>query len=110
MAKMNGNEPLWKTVLNWGTVILFLTLPLFIMGVQIYINTHPDSWHWTDPNLTPEQRTQRFQYIYDFMRNLTVLVFGLAGLRTWENIKQNGAAKNGNKQTGTGPLPPRNDH
>jgi hypothetical protein len=79
-------EPLWRLILNWGTVISFLTVPLIIMSIQVYANTHPGWWQWNDA-LTPEQHQSRFQYLNDFMRNITILVFGLAGLRTWENIK-----------------------
>src|SRR5262245_11356628 len=85
-------EPAWKIVLNWGAVILFLTVPLGIASLQIYINTHRGVWQWVE-ELTPEQRIQRFQYLYDFMRNLTILVFGLAGLRTWQHVSD---MKNGN--------------
>jgi len=79
-------DPLWRTVLNWGTVITFFTLPITIMCIQLYAHTHPNWWQHTlgEP--------QRFQYLYDFMRNITILVFGLAGLRTWENLK-NGNGK-----------------
>jgi len=90
-----NRDPLWKVVLNWGTVVTFLTLPLVLASIQIYINTHPGTWTWVDPDLTAEQRVARFQYLYDFMRNITILVFGLAGLRTWENVR-NGKANNGN--------------
>jgi ABC-type transport system involved in cytochrome bd biosynthesis fused ATPase/permease subunit len=77
-------EPLWKTVLNWGAVILFLTLPLIIMTIQLYILLSP-KW-------MPEAAKYRehFKYLGDFLRNLAVLVFGLSGLRTWETVKQNG--------------------
>src|SRR5262252_7293006 len=92
-------DPLWKTVLNWGTVIVFLTLPIFIMSMQLYVNTHPGTWTWVEQGLTPEQHNARFQYLYDFIRNVTVLVFGLAGLRTWENIKQNGVNNGKTKET-----------
>jgi hypothetical protein len=79
-------EPLWKTVLNWGTVITFFTLPAFLITVQIYSHTHPDWWQHTP------QEQDRFHYLNDFLRNVTLLVFGLAGLRTWEQIK------NGNRK------------
>jgi len=85
-------EPGWKVLLNWGAVISFLTVPLTVLTIQVYLNTHPGVWHWVE-QLSPEQRIQRFQYIYDFMRNLTILVFGLAGLRTWQHISD---TKNGN--------------
>ena len=84
-------DPLWKTVLNWGTVLLFFLVPLFIMSVQLYANTHPGWWQWME-NLSPQEHERRFEYLNDFMRNLTILVFGLAGLRTWENLK-NGREK-----------------
>ena len=79
-------EPLSKTVLNWGTVILFLTLPLIIMIIQLYILVHP---RWM-----PEAAKYRehFHYLGDFLRNLAILVFGLSGLRTWEVVK-NGKPK-----------------
>ena len=86
-------EPLWRLVLNWGTVVTFLILPLVILSIQVYANTHPHWWTWQDHQLTPEQQASRYQYLNDFMRNLTILVFGLAGLRTWEQIKINGNNK-----------------
>jgi hypothetical protein len=91
------NDPLWKTVLHWGAVITFLTFPLVILSIQIYANTHPGWWTWND-ELTPEQQHQRYQYLSEFMRNVTILVFGLAGLRTWETIK-NGNHNNERKTT-----------
>jgi len=87
-------EPLWKVILNWGAVSTFLVLPLSIMLLQVYANTHPGWWKWHE-ELTPDQRMQRFTYLYDHMRNLTILVFGLAGLRTWEHITN---GKNGNNK------------
>jgi len=72
-------EPLWKTILNWGTVIVFLTLPLVVFTLHVYAKTHP-GW-------ILEGREGEFKYVFEFQRNITVLVFGLAGLRTWEGIK-----------------------
>ena len=77
-------EPLWKTILNWGTVIVFLTLPLVVFTLHVYAKTHP-GW-------ILEGREGEFKYVFEFQRNITVLVFGLAGLRTWEGIK-NGHGK-----------------
>lgn len=88
-------EPLWKTVLNWGAVISFLMLPLVILTIQIYANTHPGWWQWADSSATAQQRHEHFRYLSDFLRNLTILVFGLAGLRTWETVKHNGNGKEG---------------
>jgi hypothetical protein len=82
-------EPLWKTVLNWGAVITFLTLPLFVFAMQLYMRAHTGTFDSTKP--------EHFKYLFDFQRNITVLVFGLAGLRTWENIT-NGKRKSPNEQ------------
>jgi hypothetical protein len=72
-------EPLWRIVLNWGTIVTFLTLPLVVFIAQLYARTHPG---WLDTS-NPEH----FKYLLDFQRNLTILVFGLAGLKTYEQVK-----------------------
>jgi hypothetical protein len=74
-------DPLWKIVLNWGAVIIFLTLPLVIFMFQL--------WNWIHPGflqLGPNVEAN-VEYLREFLRNITILVFGLAGLRTWEHIK-----------------------
>jgi hypothetical protein len=71
-------------VLNWGTIVTFLTLPLVVFSVQMYARTHPGWMTYENP--------EHFKYLGDFQRNLTILVFGLAGLRTWEAVK-NGDGK-----------------
>jgi hypothetical protein len=80
-----NKEPLWKLVLNWGAIITFLTLPTVILSVQLI--------HWTHPGFFQFPANPRIEYLREFQRNLTILVFGLAGLRTWEQIKN---GKNGN--------------
>jgi hypothetical protein len=78
---MTPHEPYWKLALNWGAVITFLTLPLVLMTIQLAILSHPN---WiTDP----QRYEKNFGYLADFQRNLALLVFGLAGLRTWEQLK-----------------------
>lgn len=79
-------EPIWKLALNWGAVITFLTLPLVIMVIQLYILSHPDIIK------DPETHREHFKYLVEFQRNLAILVFGLAGLRTWETVR-NGSSK-----------------
>jgi hypothetical protein len=92
-------EPIWRTVLNWTAVITFFVLPAILFVTQI----------WVYPNL--EQEKAHLDYLREFMRNVTFLVFGLAGLKTWEVIKANGREK---KQEGRqeaqdqpAPRPPR---
>jgi hypothetical protein len=74
-------EPLWRTVLCWSAVICFFMMPLCIFLVQLYGWTHP-GW------ITPLQYGgPRLDYMAQMQRNVTLLVFGLSGLRTWEQIK-----------------------
>ncbi len=79
--RATSGEPLWRVFLNWGTVIAFFAIPLTLFCVQFYARTHPG---WFN-----EEHPEHFKYIADYQRNLTILVFGLAGLKTWENIKNN---------------------
>ena len=92
MHKRNSSEllvkdPMWKTVLNWGVVITFLSMPLVIMSIQLFIIMNPKLV------AEPTKYRDHFKYLMDFQRNLAILVFGLTGLRTWEHIKQNGSPK-----------------
>lgn len=68
-------EPHWKTALNWGAVLVFFSLPIVLFITQL----------WIYPNL--EEEKIHLDYLRNFMNNITILVFGLAGLRTWEQIK-----------------------
>jgi hypothetical protein len=72
-------EP-WKTFLNWGAVCMFFGMPLIIMVIQIFALMFP-KW------LSQELPQTEFKYLYEFQRALAILVFGLAGLRTWEHVK-----------------------
>lgn len=83
---MNGNDEPWKTFLNWGAVVMFFGMPLLVMVLQIAALAYP-GW------LSKELPQAEFKYLYEFQRALAVLVFGLAGLRTWEHVAANG--KNG---------------
>jgi hypothetical protein len=88
------NDPLWKLVLNWGVVVTFLTLPLVLMTIQLAILSHPN---WISD---PQRYEKSFSYLLDFQRNLAILIFGLAGLHTWEQVK-NGKT-NHDKKPATG--------
>jgi hypothetical protein len=84
-------DPTWKLVLNWGAVITFLSLPLVLFAIQF--------WNWTHPGFITllDPKHPRTEFLAEFHRNVTILVFGLAGLRTWEQVKNNGKEK-GDKQ------------
>jgi hypothetical protein len=71
-------EP-WKTFLNWASVIMFFTMPVVITVLQIFALMYP-KW------LSQELPQTEFKYLYEFQRALAILVFGLAGLRTWEHV------------------------
>ena len=77
----------WKTFLNWGAVIMFFGMPLLVLVIQLLALTFPD---W----LSQELPQTEFKYLYEFQRALAILVFGLAGLRTWEHVAANGKNKN----------------
>jgi hypothetical protein len=80
------NEPTWKTFLNWGAIIMFFGMPLLVLVIQLSALTFP---HW----LSQELPQTEFKYLYEFQRALAILVFGLAGLRTWE-VTHNGKHNN----------------
>jgi hypothetical protein len=73
-------EPLWKLALNWGSIVIFLTLPLVVLAIHLYALTHP-GWVYR------EKEADEFKYVLEFERNLAILVFGLAGLRSWETMR-----------------------
>jgi hypothetical protein len=68
------SEPMWKLTLNWGVVITFLSLPLVLMSIQLFLLSHPSVI------VNAEHYRDHFKYLVEFQRNLALLVFGLAGL------------------------------
>jgi hypothetical protein len=89
---MSGDYPReesWKKFLNWGAVVMFFSMPLLVLIIQLTALTFP-GW------LSQELPQTEFKYLYEFQRALAVLVFGLAGLRTWEHVSGNG--KNGKEK------------
>ena len=73
------NEEGWKRFLNWGAVIMFFGMPLLVMTIQLLALSFPNV-------LSKELPQSEFKYLYEFQRALAILVFGLAGLRTWEHV------------------------
>lgn len=72
-------EPGWKLLLNYGAITMFLTLPVVVMTVQLYALHNPTF-------LAKELPQEEFRHLLEFQRALAILVFGLAGLRTWETV------------------------
>lgn len=79
----------WRWLLCWGTVLTFLSLPLFILGIALL---HPE--------MTAQIR--EFKFLPKFFESITALVFGLAGLRSVDKFIE---AKNGNGNGKSFPKP-----
>jgi len=77
---VNG-EPLWRTALNWCAVITFFTAPLLIFVLQVA------DFPW----LHFRENMSSFKWLGNFYLSVTGLVFGLAGLNSFDRFKQNGA-------------------
>jgi hypothetical protein len=73
-------EPLWRRVLCWGAIGLFFSLPIVVFIIQIAAIQSP----W----LRLEEHLDEFRYLGVFESTLAALVFGLAGLNSWD--KKNG--------------------
>ena len=87
-------EPRWRTFLCWGSVILFLTVPISILGLRLVSDSLPDS-RWT-------KSLEEAKYIIPYFQSLTALVFGLAGLNTWDKRTNH----NNNKKPKSNKEPP----
>jgi hypothetical protein len=75
------NEPRWRTVLYWGTVISFFTLPLLVFCIHLTLIGYPQVLGGNVLGHGGE-----FKYLFEFHRTLAALVFGLAGLHTGQLI------------------------
>jgi hypothetical protein len=78
-------EPLWREVLCWGAVICFFLFPLTAFSIVVY-STTIGSVGFLDP-----KELAFFREFVPFEATLATLVFGLAGLNTWD--KRNGVIK-----------------
>jgi len=85
-------EPLWRSVLCWGTVVTFLTLPLVIFILALASR----EFGWTNF----EQHIREYKFLGNFYQSVTALAFGLSGLRSLDRFVEtkNGAAKEQPKQ------------
>jgi hypothetical protein len=78
-------EPLWREVLCWGAVICFFLLPLIAFVIVVYGVTVGSA------GFLSAQELAFFKEFTPFEATLATLVFGLAGLNTWD--KRNGVKK-----------------
>jgi hypothetical protein len=65
-------EPLWRKALCWGTVIIFLVLPLTIFSARLF----------GVPNISETVDASKF--LLPYFQIITGLIFGLAGLNTFD--------------------------
>jgi hypothetical protein len=79
-------EPLWRTVLCWGSVITFLSAPL-ICFILMAISDEVSWLHFS-------QHINEYKFMVPFFQSITALVFGLAGLNSWDKIRN---GKDGSK-------------
>src|ERR1700739_3349387 len=71
-------EPLWRRVLNWGTVITFFSAPLLIFCLQVLSEENWAPWFNFAKHLG------EFKWLGNFYNSITALTFGLAGLNSWD--------------------------
>jgi hypothetical protein len=76
LAAVWMNDPLWRKILCWGAVISFFLLPLVAFVVVV-------SSVLVGAGLS-DQEVQNFKAFSGYQATLGALVFGLAGLNTWQ--------------------------
>jgi fumarate reductase subunit D len=83
-------EPLWRSILCWGTVITFLTMPLIVLVIAITARLY--GW------MGLEEHLKGYKFLGAFYQSVTALTFGLSGLRSLDRFIE---TKNGNSKTTT---------
>jgi hypothetical protein len=69
-------DPLWRKILAWGAVGVFLTLPVIVFVFHI--------WSFTVPALALKDHLTEFKYLGVYYTTVTTLVFALAGLNSFD--------------------------
>jgi hypothetical protein len=75
-------EPRWRTVLCWGAVFTFFTVPLVGITLLLLADRMPEI----------RNHISEYKFIGPFFQSVTALVFGLAGLRSLDRYVE---TKNG---------------
>jgi hypothetical protein len=78
------NEPRWRIVLCWGAVFTFFTVPLVGIGLLLLADSVPNI----------RNHLSEYKFIGPFFQSVTALVFGLAGLKSFDRYVD---VKNGGK-------------
>lgn len=71
-------EPAWRTLLCWGSVLTFLSLPLIIFAMALASR----EFGWTDF----EQHIKEYKFLGNFYQSITALTFGLSGLKSLDRF------------------------
>ena len=77
-------EPRWRTVLCWGAVLTFFTVPLVGITLLVLADSVPNIGN----------HLKEYKFIGPFFQSVTALVFGLSGLRSLDKYVE---TKNGKK-------------
>jgi threonine/homoserine/homoserine lactone efflux protein len=77
-----NNEPLWRTILCWSAVIVFFALPLIVFVIQVFSGAE-----------ARHQMLKDFDWLGNIYRTVTALLFGLAGLNSYDK-RLNGRLQN----------------
>ena len=81
-------DSLWRSVLCWGTVITFLTMPLVVLTLAITSRLY--GW------LELTEHLKGYKFLGNFYQSITALVFGLSGLRSLDKYVETKNGKNPN--------------
>ena len=76
----------WRLILCWGTVLTFLMLPLSVFAVALL---HPEL----------ASQIREYKFLTKFYESITALVFGLAGLRSFDKFVDQKKNGNGNGES-----------
>ena len=77
-------EPRWRTVLCWGAVFTFFTVPLVGITLLLLADRMPEI----------RNHISEYKFIGPFFQSVTALVFGLAGLRSLDKYVETKNGKN----------------
>ena len=69
-------EPLWRSVLCWGAVVTFLTLPLLLF-VLVFLSGELGLAHFN-------QHLSDYRFLAPYFQSVTAVIFGLAGLNSFD--------------------------
>jgi hypothetical protein len=81
-------EPRWRILLCWGAVFTFFTVPLVGIGLLLLADSVPNI----------RNHISEYKFIGPFFQSVTALVFGLAGLKSFDRYVD---VKNGKSQIKT---------